>query len=358
MSDQNQTLLFDADSIVEAVRQPLLILSADLRVRKANAAFYRIFKVKPEETIGQVIYDLGNQNWRIPSLQKLLEDLLPHNKEFDDFEVYHDFPIIGQKTMLLNARRISRGDNPTELILLAMEDVTERRSIRYFNVSDDLLCVATVEGFFVEVNPTFEKVLGYSRDDLLSKPFSEFIHPDDRDKTAAVMTQLAGGIDLRNFRNRYRCSDGSYRWFDWTCPAPVLGENFLYAAARDVTDIVLLEEERQRLTADLKISNADLEQFAYVASHDLQEPLRAVAGCVQIIARRYRGQLDAGADELIGHTVDGASRMQNLINDLLDLSRISRQGGEFVPVDLNNAVSLALRNLEASLHETDAISDA
>ncbi len=355
MTELLQPLLIDADSIFDTVREPLLVLSADLRVCKANDSFYRTFQTAPEETLGRLIVDLGDHQWRAPELQTLLKDALSKNAEFHDFEIIQDFPGIGRKTMLLNARRISNGSDPTPFILLAIDDITERRRSRHFNFSHDLLCVATVDGFFVDVNIEFQKVLGYSRDELLSKPFVEFVHPDDRDKTGHVMEQLRSGQDLTHFQNRYRCSNGTYRFFDWTCPAPLIGEHILYSAARDITDLVQIERERHRLTVELTRSNADLEQFAYVASHDLQEPLRAVAGCVQIIQKRYKGKLDESADELIGHAVDGAMRMQTLISDLLEYSRISRKGGAFVHTDLNVALEQALKNLESSLKETEAV---
>src|SRR5579871_1262359 len=97
MPYQSPSLIFNADSIVDTVREPLLVLSADLRVRKANRSFFRTFKVSPEETVGQRIYDLGNQQWDIPLLRKLLEEVLPENTAFDDFEVDHVFPAIGRK---------------------------------------------------------------------------------------------------------------------------------------------------------------------------------------------------------------------------------------------------------------------
>src|SRR5438477_609259 len=117
-----------AQNIVDTVREPLLILDAALRVRSANRAFYQSFHVSPEETEGQLIYELGNGQWDIPALRTLLEDIVPQSSVFNDFELEHDFPTIGRKAMLLNARKLRPGAH-TEFLVLAMEDVTERRRI-------------------------------------------------------------------------------------------------------------------------------------------------------------------------------------------------------------------------------------
>ena len=114
------------DNILGSVRGPLVVLDSDLKVVKANQSFYRIFKVKPEETEGILIYDLGNRQWDIPKLRELLEDILPQNSTFNDFEVEHNFETIGRKIMHLNARRIYRESKQTQMILLSIEDVTER----------------------------------------------------------------------------------------------------------------------------------------------------------------------------------------------------------------------------------------
>ncbi|SNQ60025.1 PAS domain-containing hybrid sensor histidine kinase/response regulator [Candidatus Methanoperedens nitratireducens] len=118
-----------AESIVETLRESLVVLDVQLRVVIANQTFYRTFKVSLEETVNKFIYDLGNHQWDIPELRKLLEEVLPKNIKFHDFEVDHEFQNIGRRTMLLNARRIYQKDGDIELILLAIEDITEKKRL-------------------------------------------------------------------------------------------------------------------------------------------------------------------------------------------------------------------------------------
>jgi len=114
------------NAIVETVREPLMVLDNDLRVKRANQAFYKTFQASPEETVNRRIYELGNRQWNIPKLRELLEEILPKNTQFLDFEVEHDFPTIGRRKMLLNARQIRREGQEPEMILLALEDITNR----------------------------------------------------------------------------------------------------------------------------------------------------------------------------------------------------------------------------------------
>jgi signal transduction histidine kinase/DNA-binding response OmpR family regulator len=115
-----------AQDIVDTVREPLLILDKTLRVQSGNRAFYQTFKVSPDETENHLIYELGNGQWDIPALRMLLEDIVPTSSVFNDFELEHDFPALGRRVMLLNARKLQAGHHG-ELVVLAMEDVTERR---------------------------------------------------------------------------------------------------------------------------------------------------------------------------------------------------------------------------------------
>jgi light-regulated signal transduction histidine kinase (bacteriophytochrome) len=116
-----------------------------------------------------------------------------------------------------------------------------------------------------------------------------------------------------------------------------------------------LRQDHKHAQEELARSNRDLEQFAYVASHDLQEPLRMVATYTQLLAERYRGQLDADADKYMHYAVDGALRMQKLVQDLLAFSRVGRQGGAAVSTDCNAVIETALKNLQAAIHDTGAV---
>ncbi|HSO71257.1 MAG TPA: histidine kinase dimerization/phospho-acceptor domain-containing protein, partial [Thermodesulfobacteriota bacterium] len=118
-----------AESVINTVREPLISLDQDLRVVTVSRSFYELFKVKPEETVGHLIYDLGNKQWDIPKLRNLLETILPQTTTFDNYEVEHDFMSIGRRIMLLNARQIQRVSGKERIILLAIEDITERREI-------------------------------------------------------------------------------------------------------------------------------------------------------------------------------------------------------------------------------------
>src|ERR1035437_3908231 len=116
-----------AENIINTVREPLLLLDKELRVVKASRSFYNFFKVSSDKTIGTLIYDLGNHQWNIPKLRELLETILPEKTTFDNYEVEHDFSTIGKRIMLLNARQIERTLGKEKIILLAIEDISDRK---------------------------------------------------------------------------------------------------------------------------------------------------------------------------------------------------------------------------------------
>jgi len=181
----------DVRSIVDTVREPLLVLDGDLCVQSANRSFYRTFRVSPQETEGRLLYGLGNGQWNISGLRTLLEEILPDDNAFDDLEIEHDFPDIGRKVMLINARRL--GQDGAERILLAIEDVTERRRLEaerqeietrftslVKNVQDHSIFTLDPEGWVTSWNVAAEHILGYTEAEALGRHFSFIFRPEDR----------------------------------------------------------------------------------------------------------------------------------------------------------------------------------
>jgi len=204
--------------------------------------------------------------------------------------------------------------------------------VRLFDLSLDLLCIAGLDGYFKHVNPAFTRALGYRPEDLLSKAFIEFVHPDDHERTFAAVAQLAEGRDIVDFENRYRAADGSWRWLAWRSTS-VPEEGLIFATARDVTDHKRLQELTARQADELARSNADLEQFAAIASHDLQAPLRAVHNLADWIEQELADDASPQVGEHLQTLRDRVDLMTRLVSDLLAYSRIGRHEEKLATTD-------------------------
>lgn len=204
-----------AESIVEAIREPLLVLDGGLKIVSANRNFYRTFKVTPDETLGTFLYDLGNKQWNIPKLRELLEEVLPEKEAFDGFKVEHHFESIGYKVMLLNARQIHRKDIGTKMILLAIEDITERNRLEgllidselqyrrlFETASDGIMLLEKGEGKITHANPAAEKLLGYTEKESLGNKLQDIGVSLDLDDFQTTMQNLnkTGIINYRNVK--------------------------------------------------------------------------------------------------------------------------------------------------------------
>jgi PAS domain S-box-containing protein len=224
----------------------------------------------------------------------------------------------------------------------------------------DAMVVVNRGGEIVLLNVSAEKQFGYSRDELLGqkvtniipKGFAERLIADGtRTAAEALAQQIGTGIELIGRRK-----DGSDFPIEIMLSPLESAEGILVTAAiRNITERKKSEERLVKTVGELKRSNDELQQFAYVASHDLQEPLRMVASYTQLLAKRYKGRLDSDADEFIAYAVDGSSRMQRLIQDLLAYSRAGTNGKVLREISSEEKFKEALTNLRAAIEESGAI---
>ncbi len=234
-----QRLLLD---ILDTVRQPLLVLDPDFRVTQANRAFFRTFRVEPADTIGTVLFALGDGQWDIAPLREMLRDKLPVESQLDDFDVDHVFPGIGRKIMLLNARLVSHGPGTPRIILLAIEDVTKLRG----------------------------------------------------------------------------------------------------------TDARLAVQRRE-----LERSNAALDEYAAIASHDLQEPLRKILSFGERLVNTAGPALDETQRQQLDRMMSAAGRMRTLVDDLLLFSQVSTRVARFVPTDLGRIAREVIADLDTVIGDAE-----
>jgi PAS domain S-box-containing protein len=216
---------------------------------------------------------------------------------------------------------------------------------QFFSLSLDLLGIADVDGRFKRVNAAWERALGWTAAELTSGPYLEFVHPDDREATAAQAEGLARGDVTGSFENRYRARDGSYRWLNWSAVA-VVERCQVYVIGRDVT-------EQKRHSAELAAVNEELEAFSYSVSHDLRAPLRHVTGFASLLRRSAADRLGEKDARHLQTIVDAAGRMGQLIDDLLAFSRAGRTQIERKRVSL----AAVVRDAQHDLARPDTAAD-
>jgi PAS domain S-box-containing protein len=222
---------------------------------------------------------------------------------------------------------------------------------RLFAMSPDLLAAAGFDGLLKHFNDAWEQQLGWPRAVMESKPYLEIVHPDDRSETEAQIARLAQGETIAEYVCRMVCLDGSIRWMAWS-GGP--GEEAFYIVGRDVSERLAMEHELAQRADRLQGTNAELQDFAYTASHDLSEPLRMVASFLGLLERRSADQLDEKGREYLRQAGDGAVRMRHLIDDLLAYSRVANEEPSREQVDLHGLVDGVLTVLGPAIAETGA----
>lgn len=253
------------------------------------------------------------------------EELAPHA---DGLHVYRSikFPLLDT-----SGQPYALGGISTDVTL---QKRAEEERERFFHLVPDMFCIAGLDARFKRINPAFTRVLGWSEEELLARPFLELVHPEDRERTSDELAETEWGAHALHFENRYLCKDGTWRWLAWMT-SPATPEGVIYAAARDITVQREVQEAVRRLnqelerrvhqrTRQLEEANRELESFSYTVSHDLRAPLRHITGFVELLERHARGVLDARAQGYLRTISESARRGGQLVDDLLAFSRMGR----------------------------------
>jgi PAS domain S-box-containing protein len=342
-----------AESIVATVREPLLVLDEKLKVVAANPSFYRIFQVKPDETIGQKVYDLGNRQWNISKLRSLLEDILPSNSHFDDFEITHDFERVGRRTMVLNARRLFREENRTKLILLAIEDITERKQAeeeikrsherlnRFFleDLTGDY--ISTTDGRLLACNPAFLRIFGFaSPEEALATNISIlFPSPEERQRQLSLL-QRERKLDY--YETQMRKLDGTPLYIT----ANIIGHFDTHDRLIEMQGYVF-DDTRQRTLEEQLRQAQKLESLGTLASgiaHDFNNILGIIMGHASLLERLYPPS--ETSSKSLEAVQKATQRGAALVRQLLTFARKT----EFVtePVRINDVI----HEVTTLIHET------
>ena len=382
-----------AENIVETVRKPLVVLDVDLKILTANHSFYDTFKSAPEETIGNYIYEIGNRQWDIPQLRELFEDILPNDSVLNSYEVDRVFPGIGRKIILLNARQIFREKVGSHIILLAMEDITDRKKAEeerlkagalqraIFNSANFSSIATDAEGVIQIFNVGAERMLGYTAAEVLNKITpADISDPQEviaraEELSIELETPITPGFDALVFKARREIEDiyelTYIRKDGGRIPAVVS-----VTALRDDQDAIIgylligtdntarkqVDAERARLDQVLLDKNAELESAKFAAekanqaksdflssmSHELRTPLGAILGFAQLLESGVP-QPTPTQKRSIDQILKAGWYLLELINEILDLALI--ESGKL-------SLSLEPVSLAEVMQECEALSEA
>lgn len=345
LSDRNDDLTYArtfTEGIINTIGDPLIILDENLRVKQATNGFYSKFKVNEEETEGRYIYDLGNQQWDIPALRTMLENILPQQKVVLDYEVTHIFPTIGRKIMNLNARQLEKM-NGELLILLAIVDITDKRRIeeglaeveKLFAESKERLKLAvdaaglgtwdynTLTGELIWDHRCKEMFNLSAKDPITYQRFINLIHANDKIKVDEALKDALAGHNGGEYDEEFRTledTDKKFKWLKFKGKAYFDEGGTAYRFVGTSLDISV-QKMLDAATIELLKQKDD---FMSIASHELKTPITSLKASLQLLNKMKNAPIPAMLSKLITVANKSMEKVNSLVEDLLNVSKLNQ----------------------------------
>jgi PAS domain S-box-containing protein len=357
--------------IFETIHDALILTTPDGHIVDLNEAAVKLhgFKNKAEmiglnaiefvvEEYRQAVYEHGVKVFKSGGFLDRLEHKVRRVDGSEFFAEFSGMPLLDDSGKLAGWVTLSRDISARKCMEKKLRESEEKlRSI--FETIQDSLIITTPDGFIMDLNEAAVRLHGFKdKAEMIGKNAVEFVVEEYRQAVYEHgVKAFKGGVYLDRLEHKVRRVDGTEFEAEFS-GMPLYDDAGKLAGwvtlSRDITERKKMEKKVQQLVEELKRSNTELEQFAYVASHDLQEPLRMVSSYVQLLARRYKGKLAADADEFIEFAVDGSTRMMGMIQALLTYSRVGTKGKPPEPTNCEDILAQTLRNLQAALAEKGA----
>ena len=349
LTEARDLALSIVETVAETVAEPLLVLDTKMKIKAANQAFYRVFRISPHETEGQLLYSISNSRWDIADLRDLLDGILRYDNTFRDLEIEQDFPAIGCRVLLIHGRRL----DALPLILLSIDDVTDRRDrdVRLAAIvesSDDAIFSKTLDGTIVSWNSGAERIYGYAAHEIIGLTIATLAPPGKEEETSEIMERIRRGEKLDHFETKRRRKDGEIIDVSVTI-SPIEGRNGVITGASAVArDITRLKRSQQQAFTKHKLES--LGRLADGIAHNFNNLLSGILASTELALAEK--DASSSVTEELQKVSTATIRGAEIIRELMVYS--GKQTLALEPVDISAVIEemLPLLQISISKHAT------